>query len=136
MEQTQSDTTVEAPPEDVWEAITDPNQLAEWLGDDVELELEPGGELKLTTAGAERRGFVEEVDAPRRLVFWWSADEADSTRVEIELEPDGEDTRVRVVESRPLAILDRTDSELGSRLGSGASPQLSARAKGPLALVG
>ena len=76
-----------------------------------------------------RSGFVEEADAPRRLVFWWSDPGEDATRVEIELDETGDGTRVRVVESRPLAILDGRDLaiELGGA-GGGAT--------GPVALVG
>ena len=53
-----------------------------------------------------RPGFVEEVDEQRRLVFWWSRPCEDATRVEIELEAAGEETVVRVLESRPMAMLD------------------------------
>ena len=33
-----------APPEEVWEALTDPEQLEEWFANDVELDTVPGGE--------------------------------------------------------------------------------------------
>jgi hypothetical protein len=40
-------------------------------------------------------------------VFWWSGDDELATRVELTLEPEGENaTRLRVVESRPLDVLD------------------------------
>ena len=105
MDEARSETVVPAAPDEAWEAITDPERLEQWLADEVELELEPGGDLTIRTGEEERTGFVEEVDAPRRLVFWWAADEAESTRVEIELEPDADGTRVLVVETRPLAAL-------------------------------
>ncbi len=70
MDEAGSDVLVPASPEETWEAITDPDQLGEWLaGEDAELDLVPGGDLRID----ERDGFVEEVDAPRRFVFWWAA---------------------------------------------------------------
>ena len=72
----------------------------------------------------ERDGFVEEAEAPRRLVFWWSAPGEDATRVEIDLDETDDGTRVRVTESRPLEILDGRDLavEFGLERGGGAGP--------------
>jgi uncharacterized protein YndB with AHSA1/START domain len=132
-EQAESEVLVPAPTEETWEAITDPDRLSEWLGDRVELDLTPGGGLEVDLGEERRSGFVEEVEPERRLVFWWARDDEESSRVEIELEPDGEGTRVRVVESRPLRVLDLPAVEIDGRLeGGGSSPQMSA---GPLALV-
>ena len=64
-----------------------PSSSSEWLGEDAEVDLRPGGDLTIRVDDGERSGFVEEVDEPRRLVFWWSADDEESSRVEIELEP-------------------------------------------------
>lgn len=119
------ETVVPASPEEAWEAVTDPDQLGEWLGDVTELELEPGGGLSVRVDDEPREGFVEEVSEPRRLVFWWSADGAEASRVEIELEPFGDETIVRVIESRPLTVLDG-DGDLAERIGGGAAPELCA----------
>ena len=126
-----SETTVPASTEETWEAITDPDRLGEWLGDVTELELEPGGDIAVDVGDERREGFVEEVSEPRRLVFWWSSEEAEASRVEIELQPDGSQTRVRVVESRPLVVLDRGDADLAERIGGGATPQMRAPARTP-----
>jgi uncharacterized protein YndB with AHSA1/START domain len=120
-----SELTVPASAEETWEALTDPDRLAEWLAEDAELDLRPGGELEVHVGGERRTGFVEEVEAPHRLVFWWGPDGDEPTRVEIELEPDGVDTLVRVVESRPLRVLDARGIEVESWLGGG-SPQMRA----------
>jgi uncharacterized protein YndB with AHSA1/START domain len=132
MDESASEIVLPASPEEAWEAITDPEQLGEWLGDDAEVELRPGGELAIELEQGERRGFFEEVDAPRRLVFWWRADDAEASRVEIELEPAPAGTRVRVVESRPLQVLDARGTELpwlGGEAGEAtAGPQLAAQA--------
>jgi uncharacterized protein YndB with AHSA1/START domain len=134
MEIAERDILVPASPEETWEAVTDGERLAEWLaGDPAEVDLRPGGELRITVDDEQRVGFFEEVDAPRRVVFWWSRDddEAEASRVEIELEPERDQTRVRVTETRPLAILDARGLEvelLESRLRGGAEPQMRAAA--------
>jgi len=93
-------------PEDAWWAMVE----SDWLGEDVRIDPRPGGEVL-------PGGFVEEADPPHRLVFWWSEPGAEGSRVEITLEELDEGTRVRVVESRPLAILDAYGSDLGSAIG-------------------
>jgi uncharacterized protein YndB with AHSA1/START domain len=90
--------TVPETPEEVWESLAEPD----WLGEEALIELRPSGEVR----AGERTGFVEEVEPPRRLSFWWSEEGDESTRVEIELEEAPEGTCVRVTESRPLAVLD------------------------------
>ena len=98
--------------EDVWGSLAEPD----WLGEDAAVELREAGEV----SAGERSGFVEEVEEPRRLVFWWSAPGEEATRVEIELDGLDAGTRVRVKESRPLAILDGRD--LAVELGGGTGP--------------
>jgi uncharacterized protein YndB with AHSA1/START domain len=114
--------------EEVWRSLAEP----EWLGEDARIELREAGDVR----AGDRTGFVEEVDAPRRLTFWWSAPGEESTRVELELEETGSDldeagagTHIRVTESRPLAILDGRDLaiEFGGSAG-GAGPVASAGA--------
>lgn len=90
--------TLPAPPEEVWESLTEPA----WLGPDASIELQPAGEVR----AGERSGFVEEAEEPHRLVFWWSRPGEDATRVAIELEEEDGETVVRVAEDRPLALLD------------------------------
>jgi len=110
MDEATSDELVPATPEETWEAITDPDQLGEWLGERADVDLRPGGDLTIELDDGERSGFVEELDAPRRLVFWWAAEDEESSRVEIELEPERGGTRVRVIETRPLRELVPADA--------------------------
>jgi uncharacterized protein YndB with AHSA1/START domain len=107
--------------EDVWKSLAEP----EWLGEDATIDLREAGEVR----AGERTGFVEEVEAPRRLAFWWSAPGEESTRVELELDETDAGTHVRVTESRPLAILDGRDLaiEFGGMSG-GTGPMASAGA--------
>ena len=102
--ETSREITLSAPAEEVWRSLTEPR----WLGEDAAIELRPDGEVR----AGDRTGFVEEVEEPSRLVFWWSAPGEDATRVELELEPEGDETRLRVVESSPLALLDLYGAEI------------------------
>jgi uncharacterized protein YndB with AHSA1/START domain len=96
--------TLPAPADEVWRSLAEPA----WLGEDASIDLRPDGEVR----AGDRTGFVEEADEPRRLVFWWSRPGEDSTRVELDLEPDGDETHMRVVESHPLALLDLYGAEI------------------------
>jgi uncharacterized protein YndB with AHSA1/START domain len=107
--------------DEVWEALAEP----EWLGEGASIELREAGDVQV----GERSGFVEQADAPRRLVFWWRGpDEAEATRVELDLEEAAEGTLVRVTETRPLALLDARGRDLEDVLGVGGG--------GPVALAG
>jgi uncharacterized protein YndB with AHSA1/START domain len=90
--------TFPSPPEEVWEALTEPERLEEWFANDVELDARPGGEgVFRWDDGEERRATVREVDEPRRLVLDWD----DDGTVAIELEEVEGGTRVHVVETAP-----------------------------------
>ena len=91
-----------ASPDDVWDAVTGDG----WLADEVELELRPGGEASFRTADTVKTGWVEEATAPSRLAFWWAEDGEPATRVELTLQEHEDEVRLRVVESRPLELLD------------------------------
>ena len=116
-DQIERELVLPAPPKQVWEVITGPG----WLAGEVELELEPGGEARFGDEDEVRTGWVEEAVEPERLVFWWSADGEPASRVELTLEPSEDGyTRLRVVEARPLEVLDVTGIPLpggGARRG-------------------
>ena len=85
-----------------WEAVCD---LDRWLVAGGELELEPGAEGELTLPDGEVRwAIVEDVREGELLSFWWHADGALATLVEltlddVEVDADaGRATRVVVAE--------------------------------------
>jgi uncharacterized protein YndB with AHSA1/START domain len=85
-------------PDEVWEALTDPERLEEWFASEVELDARPGGEGVFRWGdGDERRAVVREAEPAERLVLDW--DEGGTVAIELETSEDG--TRVRVVESSP-----------------------------------
>jgi uncharacterized protein YndB with AHSA1/START domain len=74
------DITIDGDPDEVWEALNDPELLAEWLGED-------------------GQALVEESEPSERLVLWLYEDDEPGSRVELRLVavPDG--TRVTVTEA-------------------------------------
>ena len=95
--------------EDVWEAVTGNG----WLADEVRLDLVPGGEAEFRLSDGVKTGWIEEVIAPceaaparARLAFWWASDGEAASRVELTIEECHEVTRLRIVETRPLELLD------------------------------
>jgi uncharacterized protein YndB with AHSA1/START domain len=127
-----------APSDEVWEALTDPERLAEWLADEVSFDLRPGGDASFRDGDTLRRGWIEEVSPPEgpaggepgsgRFAFWWASDDEPATRVEFTLEPAPGGTRVRVVETRPLELLDAIGSPLFGSGSASFGPQARARA--------
>ena len=97
---------LDAAPEEVWEALTDPEQLAGWLGTEAEIEERPGGSLAIDTDDGPREGWVEECEPGRRLSIWWSDGDEDAARVQFDLEETPGGTRLVVTETRPLAALE------------------------------
>jgi uncharacterized protein YndB with AHSA1/START domain len=77
--------------ERAWELITEPAELEEWLGDDVEFEAEEDAPLRV----GDREGVVEEVTEFERIVFRWG-----DSRVEWQLEDAVSGTRFLVTEHR------------------------------------
>ena len=87
-----------APREEVWEALTDPERLADWFANDVDLDLRPGGGASFRWSnGEERTATVTEVELERRLAFEWD----DEGEVEFTLDDDLDGTRLTVVETAP-----------------------------------
>jgi uncharacterized protein YndB with AHSA1/START domain len=92
------------PPEQAWDALTKPSELAEWLADEVVCndDLEEGTEALLRwDDGQVRRAVVDQAEEPSRLTFTWRGDGADDeTRVEFTLiELPQRETLLTVVES-------------------------------------
>lgn len=87
------------PPDEVWEALTEPGRLEEWFANDVELDPREGGEgVFRWDDGEERHATVVEAEPGERLVLDWDDDEG---TVELTLEEVEEGTRLVVRESTP-----------------------------------
>jgi uncharacterized protein YndB with AHSA1/START domain len=116
--------------ETVWQAVTDPDCLSEWLADQVALDLRPGGEASFVTGDEVRTGWVEEISPPGaagsgRLAFWWAVDDEPASRVcfSVTSRDDG-GTVLRIVETRPLEVLDLIGVPLPGHGGTAYGPAL------------
>ena len=100
---------IDAPPAHVWDLLTDPEHLGTLFADaGAEIDLRPGGRLVLRWhEHGTAHGRVVAVEPHRRLAFrglttFGAVDEpaaGNSTLVEFTLAPEGDGTRLRVVES-------------------------------------
>lgn len=95
---------IEAPPSVVFEFLTDPAKMTRWMGSAVQIEPRPGGIYRVDANGVDViRGQYVEVVHDTRIAFTWGWEKAErgfpagSTRVEIDLAPEGKGTRLRLV---------------------------------------
>lgn len=100
------DVLIEAPAEVVWRTITEPDQMAQWFADRVELVVKPGAHGYMQFGDQGGPVVVEVVDPPTRFSFRWNYPPGqepmtgNSMLVEFTLTPEGDErTRLRVVES-------------------------------------
>ena len=97
----------DVPIDAVWTAITDPSALRDWLADDVELDLRPGGVGALHLPDGDRSVLVTAVDPGRRLsMLWWGET---VSAVEMTLTESESGTEMVVVE-RLLVPADQVDA--------------------------
>ena len=105
-----------APPAEVWASLSEPARFGSWFGAEVEMELRRGGRLRFRwPGGMERGGVMEEVEPERMLTFRWlpfvtvdgRRQPTVAGRVELELEPTAEGTRLTVTEWTSLPRSDR-----------------------------
>lgn len=98
---------LDAPADEVWQALTDDDALSDWFGGPVTLDPSPGGEGRFEEPdGTVRRARVDEAEPGRRLALrWWPEDDDDGTisTVAFELTPRPGGTHLVVVE-RPLLL--------------------------------
>jgi uncharacterized protein YndB with AHSA1/START domain len=94
---------IAASPATVFSFFSDVTRWLRWQGLEAEIELEPGGTFRMNVRGdGFASGSFLEVVPNRRVIFTWGWEDeslgvpAGSTVVEIELEPDGNGTLLRL----------------------------------------
>lgn len=95
---------IAASPETIFDFFTEPDRMIQWMGRSAELDPRPGGgfrcDIKDDTVAV---GEYVAVEPPDRIVFSWGWDgegaitPAGSSTVEVLLEDDGGETRVRLI---------------------------------------
>jgi uncharacterized protein YndB with AHSA1/START domain len=92
-------------PATVWAALTTPEGLGTWFGSSAEVDLRPGGEVKLVFDENHRTTLeIKVVEPITRFAYAWPLnglpdDDPRRTFVEFMLEPVAEGTRLTLVES-------------------------------------
>jgi uncharacterized protein YndB with AHSA1/START domain len=110
---------IAATPETVWEFLVDPEKATRWMGQTCTLDARPGGVYRCDVIpGHSASGEFVEIDPPHRLVFTWGWEPGvegpnpvspGSSKIEIELTPDGDGTRLRFTH-RDLPSAEAADS--------------------------
>jgi uncharacterized protein YndB with AHSA1/START domain len=102
------ETVVSCAPAEAWRWWTEPPLLVRWMGSAAEVDLRPGGAIRIVYGnGAVMAGEVVTLDPPRRLDFTWGWEDPEEivrpgeSRVEVVFEPVAGGTRV-VVRHRDL----------------------------------
>ena len=116
------ETSIAAPVERVWALLTEAEHLGAWFGDaGAEIDLRSGGAMALSwEEHGTVRVRVERVEPHRLFAYRWASkmdaelEEGASTLVEFTLEPDGDGTLLRVVETG-FAALDLPAGEQAKR---------------------
>ncbi|MEV8391163.1 MULTISPECIES: SRPBCC family protein [unclassified Streptomyces] len=101
--------TIAAPMERVWAVLTEPEHVGQWFGQGqpAPIDLRPGGIMHLDHGQyGQFPTTIVKVDPPHYFSYRWAsaypgqvADEGNSTLVEFTLTPEGDGTRLRVVET-------------------------------------
>ncbi|WP_328687547.1 SRPBCC family protein [Streptomyces caniferus] len=101
--------SIAAPVERVWAVLTEPEHVGSWFGqgEPTPVDLRPGGIMELDHGEYGRfLTKIVKVDPPHHFSYRWAgahpgevAVEGNSTLVEFTLTPEGDGTRLRVVET-------------------------------------
>ena len=87
--------TLPVDPEEAWADVSEAERLAEWMDEDVELDLWEGGDVRI----GDRAGTVHEIEDGRRLRFT-----SGDSEITFTVEPVTDGSRVRVTETGPVAL--------------------------------
>ena len=93
--------TISGKPEDVYYVVSTSQGWRDWMADAAYFRATPGGSFHLSwDTGWYASGTVETMEKPDKIVLAWSGKDAPgATQVAISLEPAGESTLVKVVQS-------------------------------------
>jgi uncharacterized protein YndB with AHSA1/START domain len=112
---------IAARPDVVWSFWTDPTRIVEWWGRPSDVDVRPGGALRVELDnGATAVGTFTVLEPPRRLVFTFGWEQfasgeplcPGSTSVEVTLTPDGDGT-VLVLRHSDMPVTHAADHERG-----------------------
>ena len=85
--------------ESAWAALSDPDELARWLGSSVELDVRPGGRGRVVDDdGTVRDVLVTAVDDRQAIAWHWWSDDGELSSVELRIDECDGHARLHIVE--------------------------------------
>jgi len=99
--------TINAISAQVFEALTNPERLATWWGDDVRVDAQIGGMYEATLPERRVEATITTIEGPRKLSFAWPLAKEDRTvvtTVAYELYPKGPQTAIHVTHHSPEIV--------------------------------
>jgi uncharacterized protein YndB with AHSA1/START domain len=89
---------IKATPERVFQALTEKEDLERWFVKKAEVDLRPGGAIRLEWApDAVEIGKILVLEPPHRLSYTWEALEPSPTTITLELTAENDGTRLRLI---------------------------------------
>jgi len=89
---------IKAPPERVFQALTEPAELERWFVQKAEVDLRPGGAIRFEWApDAVEIGKILLFDPPHRLSYTWEALSPRPTTITFALTAENEGTRLHLI---------------------------------------
>jgi len=89
---------IQAPPERVFHALTNQAELERWFVKKAEIDLRPGGAVRLEwDPGDIEHGEILAVEPPHLFRYTWMGSRLGTTVVTYELVAEGEGTRLRLI---------------------------------------
>ena len=123
------ETVLDAPRDAVWPLVAEPDGLATWLADDVDIAAVAEGERGVVREDGELRHVtVEEVEPGRRVALSWCAPGGEPSLVELTLADDDDGHTRMVVVEIPLVALRVASVTAVASLGRTREPQMAAAA--------
>lgn len=113
---------VDAPPESIWAAITEPLHLMQWWSPNQwEIpDLRVGGSVSFGLEGDMSHAVIETLEAPRQLTLRWQADEQFPTLVTTYLlDSENNGTRLTVTEAGFEALPEESRQKIFDRTAAG-----------------
>jgi uncharacterized protein YndB with AHSA1/START domain len=125
------ETVLDATRDAVWALVAEPEGLATWLADHVDLdEVTPGASGTVTEDGELRDVTIEEVQQGRRVALSWCAPGGEPSLVELTLDDDSDQrTRMVIVEVPLMTLRVAAIRTLHASVASG--PQMALAAAAP-----
>jgi uncharacterized protein YndB with AHSA1/START domain len=96
--------TIDAAIDELWRMISDPDELATWLADDVDLEMTPGARGRIVDDDERYDVEVDAVEHGERVAWRWRRvddDAASTSRVELVVAPAPRGGTLTIIETRP-----------------------------------